>query len=191
MAEAGERVLVRFTGGGAGTGELSWGQREIWHVIEVRKTWLPIGAVLPLPAGTTVEDAAEDLRFVMSRYPSMRTRLRFEPDGPRQVVASSGEIMLELVDAADDADPAEVAEQVRKRDFRRDLDYVNEWPLRMAVVRHRGVLTHRVWVMCHLVTDGSGALVILDELASRDTCGSAAATSALEQARWQIGRAHV
>lgn len=179
----GQQVLVAFEGDGAGVGELSWGQRELWHVVEEKHTWLPIGTVLALPAGTTVEDAVADLRFVMCRYPSMRTRLRLDPDGPKQVVSSSGEIALEIVDAADDADPAEVAEQVRKRYWDRYYDFVSEWPVRMAVVRHRGALTHRVWVMCHLVTDGTGARVILSELAGRETTSSAAPP--LEQARWQ------
>jgi hypothetical protein len=147
--------------------------------------WLPIGAVLPLPAGTTVPDAVADLQFAMGSYPSMRTRLRFDPDGPRQVVSEAGEVGLEVVEAPADADPAEVAERVRKRYWDRDYDFVSEWPVRMAVVRHRGVLTHRVWVMCHLVTDGAGSLIILRELAARDATGSRAARSALEQAGWQ------
>jgi len=182
-----QTLLVGFEGEGAGVEELSWGQREIWHVIEERKTWLPIGAVLALPRGTTLDDAVADLRFVMNRYPSMRTRIRRDPDRPRQVVCASGAIGLEIVDAADGEDPAEVAERVRQRYWTTDYDVSTEWPVRMAVVRHRGRLTHRVWVMCHLVTDGTGALVILDELADGDrpSGGTVAALAPLEQARWQ------
>jgi hypothetical protein len=165
---------------------LSWGQRELWHVIEQKPgSWLPIGKVVPLPAGTTVRDAVADLRFVMSRYPSMRTRLRLDPDGPKQVVSGSGEIRLEVVDVAEDADAAEVAGQVWLQYSRQDHDFVTDWPLRMAVTRQAGVLTHRVWVMCHLITDGGGSRVIVDELASRDSSGSAASLSPVEQARWQ------
>jgi hypothetical protein len=180
-----DQVLVRFEGAGAGEGELSWGQRELYQVIEKKPTWLPIGTAVPLPAGSTVEGVAEDLRFVMSSYPSMRTRLRLDADGAKQVVAPSGEIVLEVVEAAADADPAEVADEVWWRYADQDLDLTTEWPLRMAVIRHRGVLTHRVWVMCHLVTDGTGARVVVQELAGRDSSGSSAALSPLEQARWQ------
>jgi hypothetical protein len=183
------RLLVDFEGHGAGVEGLSWGQRELWHVIEQRKSWVPIGTVRPLPAGTTVDDAVADLRFVMSRYPSLRTRLRFDPDGPKQVVSAAGQVALEVVDAADGDDPAKVAEQVWQDYRSRDLDFVAEWPVRMAVIRHRGVLTHRVWVMCHLVTDGTGALVMVSELAARDTAGSEAAMSPLAQARWQASPA--
>jgi hypothetical protein len=183
------QLLVDFEGGGAGVGELSWGQRELWQVMADRKVWLPIGVVRPLPAGTTVDDAVADLRFVISRYPSMRTRLRFDPDGPKQVVSAAGQIPLEMVEVADGEDPAEVAEQVWQGYRGKDYDFVSEWPVRMAVVRHRGVLTHRVWVMCHLVTDGTGARIIVSELAERDTSGSGAALSPLEQARWQASPA--
>jgi hypothetical protein len=182
---SGAAVLVGFEGDRTGAGELSWGQRELWRVMEQKQSWLPIGAVLPLPAGTTIEAAAEDLRFVMSHYPSLRTRLRFDPDGPKQVVSASGEVRLEIVDAADDADPAEVAAEVRRRYWRTGYDFATEWPVRMAVIRHLGRLTHRVWVMCHLATDGAGSRIILTELASRDSSGSRASRSALEQACWQ------
>jgi hypothetical protein len=138
-----------------------------------------------LPAGTTIDDAVADLRFVMESYPGMRTLVRVDADGPRQVVHSSGEIALEIVDAPDDADPAEVARLTRRRIWNGYHDVVNQWPLRMALIRHRGMLTHRVWVMCHLVTDGGGARVIVQELAARDTSGSRTAHSPLELAAWQ------
>jgi len=188
LAPCGESIPVRFDGPETGTAPLSWGQRELWHIMESKHIWLPIGAAPPLPPGTTVADALADLAFVMGRYPSMRTRLRLDPEGPKQVVVASGEISLEIVDAPADADPAEVAEQVRKRYFNGNHDFVTDWPLRMAVIRHRGALTHRVWVMCHLVTDGAGSRVILADLAGRDGAGPTGA-SALEQARWQVSPA--
>jgi hypothetical protein len=185
-ARAGESIVVRFEGNRTGVEELSWGQRELWMAMREQETWLPIGAVQPLPAGTTVDGVEADLRFVMSSYPSMRTRLRIDdPSRPAQVVSGSGEITLEIVEAGDDTDPAEVAAAVWRRDQQRDYDFASEWPVRMAVIRHRGVLTHRSWVMCHLVTDGAGSRVIVDELASRDSSGSRTSLSPLEQARWQ------
>jgi hypothetical protein len=194
-AAGGTELPVRFAGPGAGSGALTWGQRELWQTMRWKRTWLPIGTVLPLPAGTTLAQAVADLRFVMGRYPSLRTRLRFDPDdqggpedtdGPVQVVADSGQTRLEVVDAPAGADPAEVAEQVRQRYFGRAYDFAAEWPLRMAVIRHRGALTHRVWVFCHLATDGTGARVILQDLAARDRPDAGAGRPApLEQVRWQ------
>lgn len=180
-----DRIPVPFAGHGAGEGPLTWGQQELWEAMRHRGRWLPIGAVTPLPGGTTVDDAVAGLRFVMDNYPSLRSRLRFDGDQVRQVVAASGEVTLQIVEAADDADPAEVAQEVFARYESDDYDYVSQWPVRMAVVRHRGVLTHRVWVMCHLVADGSAAMVMLRELAARDASGSRSAPTALELASWQ------
>jgi hypothetical protein len=180
-----ERIPVPFAGAGAGVGELSWGQRELWGAMQAKHTWMPIGTVKPLPPGTTVEDVADQLRFLMAHYPTLRTRLRLDPDGPRQVVAGSGEVTLEVLDAEPRADPAAVAEQVRQRYWDTGYDAADEWPIRMAVVRHRGEPTHRVWVMCHLVADAIGATIMAAELAERDASGSAAASTPLQQASWQ------
>lgn len=182
---ASEQILVRFHGDGAGAGPFTWAQQQLWQRMQKSGTWLPIGTLLPLPAGTTLDDAVADLQFVMDSYPSMRTLVRIGPNGPEQVVHASGEIALEIVDAPDDADPAEVARLTRRRIWNGDHDIINTWPLRMVVIRHRGVLTHRVWVMCHLVTDGGGARVIVQEMAARDISGSRTAYSALELAKWQ------
>lgn len=178
------RILVPFQGEGSGTGELSWGQRELWGAMQQKHTWMPIGNVKPLPAGTTVDKMVDDLRFLMCHYPTLRTRLRLDRHGPKQVVSDSGEVALEVVDT-DGQNPADVAEQVRRRYWDTDYDSVNDWPVRMAVVRHRGVPTHRVWVMCHLVTDAVGATIMASELAARDASGSAATMTPLEQASWQ------
>lgn len=183
-----DRVVVGFRGDGAGTGELSWGQLDIWQAMVRQKSWLPNGVWIPLPAGTTVEELADRLRYVMSRYPTARTRLVFGPDGaPRQVVSASGEIALEVVEAGD-ADPEQVADALRLRYQDAAYDFTADWPLRMGAVRKHDVLTHLVMVMCHLVADGSGALVLFEELGVRSTAAIPAAQP-LEQARWQASPA--
>ncbi|MEV4137151.1 condensation domain-containing protein [Dactylosporangium sp. NPDC049742] len=177
-------ISVEFAGEGSGEDELSWGQREIWHALVDQKTWMPIGGTLPLPAGHTLEDAVEQLRYLMSRYPSMRTRLKFEADGtPRQVVHASGTIGLEVVDAGD-GDPLEAGQAVQRRYEETDLDLAAEWPVRMAVVEQHGTPTHLVAIMSHLVTDGGGSAVMLAESARRETA-PVDGLQALEQVRWQ------
>jgi hypothetical protein len=187
-APVADRVVVAFSGDGAGTGELSWGQLDIWQAMVRQKSWIPNGVFIPLPAGSTVDSVADGLRYLMSRYPTARTRLRFDADGaPRQVIAASGEIVLEVVDA-DDADPELVADTVRLRYQDAPYDFVTDWPVRMAAVRRDDVLTHLVVVMCHLVTDGAGARVMFEELDARAT-GPVPVAQPLEQARWQASAA--
>ncbi len=184
-APAGSTLIsVAFAGEGAGEDDLSWGQREIWQALVEQKTWMPIGGAQPLPAGTTVQDMVERLRYLMSRYQSMRTRLRFEPDGtPRQVVHAEGEATLEVVDAGS-ADPAQVAEAVKLRYERTDYDFAEDWPVRMAVILHDDVPSHLVVIMTHFVMDGRGALVMLEE-GDRGETAPVNGMQALEQVQWQ------
>jgi len=185
-----DRMLVPFEGDGSGVDDLSWGQHEIFRAMQRQQSWLPIGAAMPLAEGASIEDVADRLRFIMSRYPTARTRLRFDPDGPKQVVHSSGEAWLEIVDAPEGADPARVAAEVEGRLRDAPYDFVADWPVRTAVIRQGGVPTHQVTVLCHLVTDGGGAMVLLSELAQRDPVTGAArrpvtALTPLEQVHWQ------
>ncbi|WP_432824474.1 condensation domain-containing protein [Dactylosporangium sp. CA-092794] len=188
MIEISDRVVVSFAGEGAGEGPLSWGQQDIWRAMVRQESWLPNGAWGPLPPGTTVDDVADQLRYVMSRFPTARTRLRFdERRRPAQVVSAAGETVLEIVDAGS-ADPAEVAEELRLQYQNAPYDFEQDWPFRMAAVRSGGELTHSVVVMCHLVTDAFGSQVLLEELDKRpDT--PLPEPQPLEQARWQTSAA--
>ncbi len=179
-----DRVVVAFAGEGSGVEEMSWGQWEIWLAMVAQESSLPLGGTKPLPPGTTVEDIADELRYLMGRYQSMRTRLRFDGTGrPRQVLVDSGETTLAIFDA-DDEDPDDVAAEVDRQYQETRFDYAHEWPVRMAVVRRHGVPTHMVVTVCHLVTDGPGGLVMLEEVAAR-TAEPVTGMQPLAQARWQ------
>jgi hypothetical protein len=175
---------VPFEGDGSGSGELSWGQLEMWQTMCRHRSSLGIGGVLPLESGTTVEDVGDMVRFMMSRHQSLRTRLRFDAgEAPRQVVSSAGEIPLEIVDT--DEEPAGFAAALWTRYHDVVFDYVHEWPMRAAVVRHGGRPTHAVFVCTHLATDGFGLNVLRAELSTMVTVAPVTATQPLEQARWQ------
>lgn len=185
-----EQIIVAFEGEGSGVDDLSWGQLDLWMAMRRQKSWLPIGGATAVPAGTSLADVVEHLRYLMSRYQPMRTRLRFDADGrPSQVVSSSGEIALDVADAGDD-DPAEIAEAMRRRYEETDYDFVTQWPLRMGVVVRAGLPTHMVVIMCHLVADGSGAALMIAELTARETA-PVKGMQPLEQARWQRSPAGV
>jgi hypothetical protein len=178
------RVVVAFAGEGSGAGELSWGQREIWLAM-LRQGWLRMGGSLPLGPGATLGGITDELAYMMGRFPTLRTRLRFDAGGrPTQELFASGEIGLEVYDAEDDGDPAVLASAVEARYLTTPRDFAEEWPLRMGVVRHRGAPTHLVVMTCHLVTDGAGMAVLARETRERPA-GPPAVTQALELARWQ------
>ncbi|MFG2036583.1 condensation domain-containing protein [Dactylosporangium sp. NPDC048998] len=186
-----ERIPVAFEGDGAGTAELTWGQREMWRTMRWLDSWMPIPLVRELPEGTTVADVVADLRFVMSRYPSMRTRLDTAGDGmPRQVLAHKGIVDLEVEDVPDGDDPAKAAEAMRERFENAAFDFVRDWPVRMGVVRQCGRAVYQVSVVCHLAVDGFATGRIDADLAGRDpVTGHAPApppgTQLLELADWQ------
>lgn len=160
------RIPVEFAGAGAGTGGLTWGQREVLPVLLRDRSSFSVGGWMELPGGRTPEDVAADLRYVLSRHPALRTRLLL-PAGsaPRQVIAAAGTAWLDVFDAGD-ADPARAAEAVHACSDERAFDFSREWPVRWAVVTRRGAVTHLVSLISHLAVDGAAALMILDDLAA-------------------------
>jgi hypothetical protein len=178
------RVRVRFDGDASGVEDLTWGQREIWRSIRQRESSIIVGGVVPLPAGTTVDQLADMLRRMMSRHQSLRTRLRFDDAGhPRQVVSPSGEVALAVVDAAD-TDPAEVADAIRERYHVTDFDHEHDWPVRMAVVQRDGAPSHLVVAYSHLAIDAHGIEALMIDLNTR-AGGPVTAIQPLELARQQ------
>ena len=191
MTSAHEQIMVAFEGDGAGEGELSWGQKENWATITALHDWFPLGGVTQLPAYMTVEMIIDTLRYVMVRYPSLRTRLRFDEGRPIQVVHASGQLPVELVDAGD-TDPVKVAEDVAGRYRESELDFTAEWPLRMAAILSRGRPTHMVGLISHLATDAAGLGVMMRELVTQDGA-PVTGMAPLAQAQWQnspAGRRH-
>lgn len=189
------RIPIQFKGDGSGAGKLSWGQRSMWQAMLIAGTSLPLGGVQPVEEGTTAEEIAIVLAFIMSRHQSLRTRIpRYEAGEPHQVVSESGEAALEVFDAAEEDDPADVAESVRARYERAPFDHATEWPVRMAVVRHRGVPTHVVAMYSHIVFDVYGFEALMADLANLDRAtgqhlAPVGGAQPLEQVRMQHGEA--
>src|SRR5205814_10188609 len=72
--------------------------------------------------------------------------------------------------------------------------FEHEWPARVAVIRHRGVPTHHVPILCHLVADGFGIMVMMREILQRRRDGGVfsgppSPMPPLAQARWQASPA--
>ncbi|WP_433615729.1 hypothetical protein ACQP2P_12505 [Dactylosporangium sp. CA-139114] len=195
-----ERITVTFEGEGAATGELTWGQQQVFQAMREMNSSMSMGGVVPVHDGRTVADFVEELRFFMTRYPSMRTLLRFTPDGrTTQETFASGEAYLEVHTAEDSAAstvtapavsssssslvpvasvalPA-AAESLAAEVFAawksRPFDYATEWPIRMAVVRSGpgGPVTHVLVEVTHIATDVTGLATMIRELSQRDALG--------------------
>lgn len=187
---AGEQLLVHFQGEGAGVEPLTWGQVGFWQGMEDTGQSATMGGVHAMPAGSTIEQVADLLAFILSRHQALRSRLLLRPAGPPlQVCSESGEVPLRIVECGA-ADPDEVAERVKAEFGERNFDYENEWPVRMAVITRAGEITHVVTVYLHLAIDAGGLLALLADVAARDPRTGAAARPVtamqpMEQARRQ------
>ncbi|WP_433218793.1 hypothetical protein ACQP00_13440 [Dactylosporangium sp. CS-047395] len=201
-----ERITVTFEGAGAGTGNLTWGQQQVFQAMRELNTSMSMGGVVPVHDGRTVPDFVEELRFFMTRYPAMRTLLRYNPDGTySQETFAKGTAYLE-VHTAPESDatvpsakatssliPAEAAamavspaaEALANEVFAawkaRIFDFTNEWPIRMAVIRAGtdGPVTHVLVEVTHVATDVTGLATMIRELSERSTLGSSPATGPL------------
>ncbi|GAB1510477.1 condensation domain-containing protein [Actinophytocola sp. KF-1] len=169
-----DRVLVPFSGDGEGEAELTFGQLGLWQTLAKGVSRTVAYVARPEP-GTTVEDVADMLGFMVSRHQSLRTTLVLR-DGrrPRQRVAASGEIPLLVVSPGDD-DPAAVAEALSLHWQTVLFDYGTEWPVRMAAVVVDGVVTHLVTVILHTSIDAFGFSALAADIGARDPVTGAAA----------------
>ena len=88
-----DRMVVQFTGAEAGTAPLTWGQQAILQDMRDNDDQFTMFGTIPLPEGSTVEDAAARLSALIHRHAALRMRLRNGPgDRPYQQVAGSGQI---------------------------------------------------------------------------------------------------
>lgn len=184
-----EQILVPFQAADQGRGAPSWGQRDLWGVGGHEGRHVTLGGVTALPRGTSVEAVAGIVSTLVTRHPTLRTR--FHVDAARrlseQIVSSSGEVALAVLET-DHPEQAALDALVGFDQVR--FDFGQEWPLRMAVVRHRDELTHMVAVYNHIALDARGLDAMLADMAERETPpDGAAALPPLEQASWQTSAA--
>jgi len=164
-----DRVVVPFEGPGGGVGRLTWGQQKVWTLMQQAGTSLSMGGAVPVTDGRTIRDLAAELGFFMCRYASLRTRiLPAQDDGVTQEVSGSGVAVLGVLDVADDDDPGLVASRLAEQWDATPFDHEREWPIRMAALVARGVVSHVVVTISHVATDGAGIAVMLAELRERD-----------------------
>jgi Condensation domain len=173
-----DRVVVPFSGAEAGTQPLTWGQKAILQDMRDSGNQFSMGGRFELPEGSTVEDAAARLGGLMGRHAALRMRLAAGGAGrPCQEIAGSGRANLDILTIPGDAGRADTARYaadlmdtwpLERFDFHRD------WPLRMAVLRHRGACVYLVWALSHLAADGGGHLLLLADLIAAGTAGGAA-----------------
>ena len=161
------RVIVPFKGEGSGSEELTWAQFAAWRSMQKFGETEWTGGTMPLKEGTTVQDIATLLGFIVSRHQSLRTRLLIDGgELPKQVLAESGELTLEVYE--NDGDPERKAAEIRAEYEAAPWDPVTDWPLRMAVIADGDRAVYFVALYCHMVIDGYGFEALIADLDNLD-----------------------
>jgi Condensation domain len=168
-----DRMVVQFSGAEAGTEPLTWGQKAILQDMQESGNQFNMQGRVDLLEGSTIEDAAARVNGLLVRHAALRMRLGADQAGRLcQEVAGSGQFGLDILTFPDGADRADVA---RYRDHLwttwplERFDFHRDWPLRVAVLTHRGACLHMVWVLSHLAADGGGILLLLADLLADET----------------------
>jgi hypothetical protein len=170
-----DQVVVGFTAPQADTAPLTWGQKAILQDMQASGGQFSMGGRARLPEGSTVEGVTAMLGRLMGRHAALRMRLGTDDAGrPCQAVAGPGQISLDILTLADDAEVVPFAIQLMDTWPLTRFDFGHDWPLRMAVLRQRGSCRYLVWVLSHLVADGGAHLLFLDDLIAVREAGAAA-----------------
>ena len=162
------RLSVPFSGTVAGAAPLTWGEKAVLQ--DIRETGFSLNAsgAQMVAEGATVESVAARLSRLLGRHPALRARLVTDVQGTiYQEVAATGEAAIEVLDFGDDDDPVEVArftDQLWYDWLLTSFDHYRAWPIRMAVIRRRGVALYQVQTFNHLVIDGTALKSLMAEL---------------------------
>ncbi|WP_433125216.1 condensation domain-containing protein [Micromonospora sp. CA-240977] len=144
---------------------LTFGQLSVWRVMETypleRFSETYLREFVPVPPGTTVDEAVRALSVLCRRHESLRTLFVDSPEGPRQHVLPAEETVTVEVVEHDDA--AVVAGRLAKERIVR----AEEFGRRFAVVTRDGLPHAVVIVVDHIVSDGYGVIRLLAELSAQ------------------------
>ncbi|HET9899057.1 MAG TPA: condensation domain-containing protein [Streptosporangiaceae bacterium] len=163
-----DRLPVKFSGAQAGIEPLTWGQKTTLRDMHDNGTQFSMSGRTDLAPGSRLDDAAARLSRVMSRHAVLRMRLTSDSAGrPCQEIAGSGQTDLDILTLPDDAEESDITrflDELLDSWKLEPFDLERDWPLRMAVVRHRGTYQHLAWELGHLAVDGAGHMLLLAEL---------------------------
>jgi hypothetical protein len=182
-----ERVLLPFSGSQTGTAPLTWGQQAVWQDMQAAGRSMCLAEVSRPPAGTTAEHVTAWFADLIGRYPALRTRLDSGThSGLSQVVHASGQVAADVVTMPDDATAQDVeryAFELKHAQAAARIDPHRDWPVQLAVIRHRGGVAYRVFTVSRLVVDAIALAILRDDLNSPGRAGRADVMSLLDLAR--------
>jgi hypothetical protein len=149
----------------ARSGPLAWGQYLYWiSTVHLGEDDAALNSAVAVPLGKVdLERVLRSIRHLVGGFDILRTTFVEQDGGVRQVVAPSGRLTVELLDAGPDevdARSGEMAERLRIRRFR----FAEEWPIRFGVVMTAGLPVVLVVVIARVALDFGGVKLVADEM---------------------------
>ncbi len=175
------------------SGPLSWAQQSMLEIVtdlQPATETLNITFSCPLRPELTEDDVVTALVDLVTAHEALRTVYVPPPEGPLQRVIGSGELLLEIIEAASDAGPA-AAEAACGTLAATPFDASAELPIRVALLTRDGRPWGLAFAIFHLAIDAVGINLIrqyLRPLLVRTAATTIAESSAhhpLDEARWQ------
>ncbi|HEU5427006.1 MAG TPA: condensation domain-containing protein [Actinocrinis sp.] len=158
-----ERIALAVGGLDGGRGELTWGQRFVWDILQSlapANHYLNIRFRVHLPGHVTRDGVLSALRTLVCDHEVLRTRFSVGPDGePGQQCDRAGELPVEICET----EPGRVrrlAEQEEERLWREPFRHESQWPVRVSVIVAGGRPRQVVFVFSHLAADSWGCTVL-------------------------------
>lgn len=158
-----ELLPLAFAALDEGSGELTWGQRFVWDILESLAPdnhYISLRLRVYLAADATRERVLGALHALVRRHEVLRTRFTTGPDGePRQACDGAGELPVEFVETV----PGRVrrlAEQEEERLWHEPFRHDSQWPLKVSVIVAEGRPRQVVFVFSHLAVDAWGCTVL-------------------------------
>lgn len=158
-----ERITLAIAGLDGGRGELTWGQRFVWDILQSlapANHYLNIRFRVHLPGHVTRDGVLSALRTLVCNHEVLRTRFPVGPDGePCQQCDHAGDLPVEICET----EPGQVrrlAEQEEERLWREPFRHESQWPVRVSVIVADGRPRQVVFVFSHLAADSWGCTVL-------------------------------
>jgi hypothetical protein len=172
-------VPVAFTGHRAAAGPLTLGQLNImhWLIGSPNHPLHTLWGELEVPGGMSIDDVVETVGVLLGRYEALRTNYVVDRGHPRQCVAGSGVLMLEVCALGDGGwgprDRPRVAEALARWMYDRDRAGLGltRLPMRVAVATATGEdgqaeqVIACVAAISHLTVDDQAVKIVRREFA--------------------------
>lgn len=160
-------IMVEYGGLETWSGPATWGQSAIWAPIEWYAPddhYFNLDRVLTLGSGLAPTDLAAVLGEAVTRHPALRTAFTARPGEPlRQTQQGSGTLRVRHF-AAEREQAEAIVRSLLADERRQSFDLSACPPLQVVAVGSADLVYAIGLVVSHLITDGGGVDVLVDDL---------------------------